>query len=1212
MPITETDLVFLESERMDDSPQGGGRMTGNVILDGQENNIFQDVGPGARVTGRVFLREVFAANRSNDDSIYLDAHVALIEKPADPAIDITLFFAGPGAEERETAKDYLERYLARGGYFPGTLYGNHIAGQRAIQIVSLVGMETVNIGQTLVLIQDEGNASEIEQYVRVTRADTVIREFIDAAGSYYRQVTSAEISDPLRSDFIGQEPLRVTNLGGRTRLRDTVAASATRVVSARPLVLPVWSGERNITVDSLYTQVVPASQSETPLVDLDAANAITPLVPSSVGTVSVITSAALSPTASIYLGLGIEPGSLQIIASGVTLNDNGRGQLLNGATVVGSVDNTQGVISGLSGGPSYLGSKTISWKPVGGPLTAMQSAALAVTAESRAINYVITLAPIPRPGTLRVDYQVSGKWYRLQDRGDGALVGASSAHGAGSVSFTTGTTLVTLGALPDINSSILVFWANAPDATTRGGSAFDPPTFLATLAHANVLAGTLALDWTVNGVAKSATVSSTGVISGDASGSLAASTGDLKIIPALLPAPGTEISASYQYGPPKEVVFNAPLRDPNGHLILQLPDTNIVPHSLELIWNLDIENYDAISTTPAEMQARPRIDPYKTVRDDGNGIIIISGGTNGIANYAAGTLDLLPDVTVSIPWARYTVTAMGINTEGRTVYRNVFTGFDYKPAGAIFPSNESGKVTVRYRIAGGEGSVTDETLTVTALTLDATKDYAETLVADSLQFALGGRRYLDRAGVLYYGIDPATGAGTLGGSVSLGSGKITVTDWAGGVPPAQALQSLLTQFAAPVTDETVFRIAIAPVRPGSLSVRATPMLEGGAPINLTAGIDGSIYSAGVADGKIDYQNGVGRIRWGGWLNDADLTTAQKLEPWYDANARVEIGGVLKIFKPRPVYADTVRYNAVGYSYLPLSADLMGIDPVRLPSDGRVPCLNKGDTVLVTHHTAQTVMTPVAGGTLSTGLTQLARVRVYDATNAAVPPSRYSVAKDTGIVTWETPLDLAGYTGPYRVEGWIEDAAMVIDTDISGLVTLNMPLNHDYPVGALCSSALIHGDLYAQAGAMFAQQAWTNVWSDSRIGNPILAQYNNLLHPPILTNAASWRERWALLFTSPTAFRVIGETLGDITDALGGEGYHDTSHDLAPINPLTGTPYFILHWQGWGSGWVAGNVERLNFLNPANFPFWIAMTVKPSQQTEGQDRFRLLLRGGIDA
>jgi hypothetical protein len=42
-----------------------------------------------------------------------------------------------------------------------------------------------------------------------------------------------------------------------------------------------------------------------------------------------------------------------------------------------------------------------------------------------------------------------------------------------------------------------------------------------------------------------------------------------------------------------------------------------------------------------------------------------------------------------------------------------------------------------------------------------------------------------------------------------------------------------------------------------------------------------------------------------------------------------------------VWADTIKYNCVVYSYLPLDAELIGIDPVRLPQDGKVPIFRKG-------------------------------------------------------------------------------------------------------------------------------------------------------------------------------------------------------------------------------------------------------------------------------
>ena len=31
----------------------------------------------------------------------------------------------------------------------------------------------------------------------------------------------------------------------------------------------------------------------------------------------------------------------------------------------------------------------------------------------------------------------------------------------------------------------------------------------------------------------------------------------------------------------------------------------------------------------------------------------------------------------------------------------------------------------------------------------------------------------------------------------------------------------------------------------------------------------------------------------------------------------------------------------------------------------------------------------------------------------------------------------------------------------------------------------------------------------------------------------------------------------------------TAADCVPINPLTGTPYFTISHDGWGTGWVAG-------------------------------------------
>lgn len=1212
MAITETDLVFLESERLDDSDSGGGRMTGSVIPDGQENNLFPDIAPTDRVFGRVRLRKLFAANHADSTDLFLGAHALLAERPADAAVAISLFSTGSWNDTRAEAREYLERYLTRGPRWPGSLYGNHLTGQRAIQLHQLADTELPAVGQTFVLVQDEGQVAEQEQYVRITEVDSVLRTFFDGLGSFLRLVVTLTLSDPLRYDFIGAEAQRATTgVTPRTQVRDTNASAAARYYGARPLVEGALTAERTLWVDTLYNPLVPSTQTETPLVDLDGAGAATPLTVCG-GSLTLTTSVTLSPSSRVYLGVGISPGSLTVVTGGITLTDDRKGNVLSGATVVGSVDYSGGSLLGTAGGPTYSGSKTITWTPVVLPSAVQHSAGISVAAETRSLNWTITLLPIPAPGTLRAEYQVAGKWYRLTDRGDGGLVGATAAHGAGSVNFATGTVLITCGALPDVGSEVLFLWGAAVDTFDRSSGTFAPPTVRATLAHPSLVPESLTLSWLEGETLKTASDTGAGTLTGDATGTINYATGDLVLVPPALLAAGTEITAAYQYGPPKTATFIGPSREPDGTLLLTLPDLDISAKSIEITWNLRIEDYEFFSILPPEMHLIPSIPPYKTIHDDGQGALIISGGSNGTVNYAAGTIQFLPDVILSTAYPQYTLQAIGRSGDNAPIWKNVLTSLVYQEADAVLPQGGLGRVDVRYRVSSGEGSVSDELITVTSLRVDLTKGHAESIVPSSTQFVLGGRTYVDRAGTLYYALDPATGAGILGGTLDYGSGIATLSAWAGGEAPAPSLKTLLTQIQAAIMDETCFRVALAPVRSASFSVRATPVLAGAAAINVTADPDGAIYQAGVCDGTINYQTGVVRLRWGGWVNDGDLTPEQKQEVWYDANAVLEIDGVDQIFKPRPVYADTVVYTAVGYSYLPLSADLLGLDPVRLPSDGRVPILQVGDMAVVQHHTDHTVNTPQAGGTVATELTGVARVRVYDSLGAAVPPSRYSLAADTGIVTWANPLDLSGYTGPYTVTAWIEDAALIIATDISGQLTLNRALTHEYPEGALVASAYIFGDLYAQVTTPFAQQAWTSDWSDERIGNPILAQYNSLLYPIAMNNASSWGERWLLLFTSATSFRVIGETLGDITEQLGGDGFHDTDHDLAPVNPLTSTPYFTLPWEGWGAGWVAGNCLRFNTLPPANFPLWIAMTVHPSAPTEGQDRFRLLLRGGIDA
>ena len=97
---------------------------------------------------------------------------------------------------------------------------------------------------------------------------------------------------------------------------------------------------------------------------------------------------------------------------------------------------------------------------------------------------------------------------------------------------------------------------------------------------------------------------------------------------------------------------------------------------------------------------------------------------------------------------------------------------------------------------------------------------------------------------------------------------------------------------------------------------------------------------------------------------------------------------------------------------------------------------------------------------------------------------------------------------------------------------------------------------------------------------------------------------AQLISALVGGQIIGEHVG-VVMANGG-----INTDCAPINPITGQPYFTLPAIGWGAGWAAGNVLRMNTVG-AMFTYNVIRTVQAGPEA-GQDyAFSLLTRGDVD-
>lgn len=172
---------------------------------------------------------------------------------------------------------------------------------------------------------------------------------------------------------------------------------------------------------------------------------------------------------------------------------------------------------------------------------------------------------------------------------------------------------------------------------------------------------------------------------------------------------------------------------------------------------------------------------------------------------------------------------------------------------------------------------------------------------------------------------------------------------------------------------------------------------------------------------------------------------------------------------------------------------------------------------------------------------------------------------------------------------------------NGTIELQYPLDNAYAAGSIVTPLIELGDLQAQVGIRFSQQTWTRTFSDSLIGNPIGANFDVVSNPITVINEGAETERWAVVFTNATDFKLIGETLGQIASG-------STAANFSPINPVTSQPYFTIPAAGWGTGWQAGNVLRFNTTG-ARAPFWAMRTTTPTP-TASTDSALIQIRGSF--
>lgn len=1199
--ITRQDLKFYPSERLTDNEDGGGMPLGTPIK-GEANEMFNPISSIARINGGFYTRLAYAGVSREDDEPLIGSHLAITKPPQDPKVSYLLFKATKYGELREEIIKRIEAYSVASIESRMTLLSTQSQNSKIIQAFQRPSEPLPLVGDVYCLRQDAAGYPFEEQYIQVVRVTSEDRNFTSNGKDFVRTVVEMEISAVLEADFVGAEYPSESYTSSPCKIRETNAVDAGKYYGVKPLVAAIAKESLQVQVPTVMEKLVPTNQVETRLTDLTAAGQRQTLFDGAkegadgVVTIQVNKTHKAETVTNLYVGNAITPNSLIIETSVGQLVDTG-GVLTWNGNAIGAISYQRGEVSVSE--PSFAAYLSIlRFRPAAAELRVSDTASIEITINNRSYNYVQTLDPVPAVGSLQVSYRAQGRWYDLYDDGSGVLRGSSAAYGSASINLVTGTLSISCGELPDVGSSIMIAWSTRGRYFNRAGVATAPKLLLQLTKNATP--DSVSLVWN-DGAAKTAASDAAGNITGDWTGQYDAQSRQIRIDTGAnfnYPDAVLDITVTYSEGEKTFFGFSQPSTNPDGTITLSLGDQPIKPNTLRLKWNVDVtpENTNNSFLIPKD-QIKTWVPQTIEVRDDGSGKVLnLAGEEVGTVDYLGRTLTFNPKTTVLAPQPVFDKVKFSF---GRTnYYRYFFSNYEYKPVEATLPSDDTALVEVWFYDTSPQATTT-EVLSGSQLEIDLLENYAEVIAPSSVNFTWGDHTYFDRQGSVLADIDPKTGAATTSGSLDYRSGKVLLNNWrwTDGAPPN--VTSLVTSIDGNPVDAVTFRTPASPIRAGSLQLRATAV--DGTKIDVISDLSGALTGSGI-EGKVDAEYGVATTRFGQLVDAA----GNESEPWYVADAVDENG---KIWQPLYVFAETITFNAVAYSYLPVNTTVVKIDTVRLPQDGRVPIFRRGDTVLITNAVTDDIGSAHTGGaTVSLSRSDVDRICVKDANDQPVNAELWDYDLDAGSITWATPLDLSSYTMPLSVEHVQEERNRVLTADIDGTLTLMFPTKRAYPIeNTYVSSVLLGDDLQVRVSVPFTQRNWDGVWRDEPNGEQLLNKLNLTDYPMVLTDDGAIQERWMIRMTSDTQFELYGETLGFVMSG-------DTLTDLAPIRPATGKPYFVIPKEAFGNDAPWANQDIIRFDTWGTLlAAWVLCAVQPSPDApEGEDGFTMCVFGDTTA
>lgn len=462
MSLTDQNLVLLEPQYRGDFDGAGGLQTSRVLGTGQVpfDQLFPDTAD-MDYLGRVDIEKLFLAIDAANLDPLLGAYAVIAQRPSDDNVN-GLIFPGDDSDTRAEVRSRIEAFRLIGPAMRMFLLETQWQGQTLITCYLAEGEAAPVVGTVICIA-----GSSAQQFVRIQRIvssqEVKFNEIPPGQTNpqeFTRTVLMLELSEPLQYDFAAGKASPYTSTRNDSVIHSTIPNDSSRFYGVERLRSDVARLAAELTMVSTEAGLLPASTQDTPVLDYAPLSGRQVWYSLQENIVSRTITGQANGVVTLYFPLPLMPGKTTVTLGSLIFQDNGTGELppvngsADGYTVTALYTDRQITISRTSSFSVTCEVSTAFAAPVEAPIYTL---AIEITDLNRRLTYDFRCDPLPAETSVWVEYFTRGDWITLKDTGAGTLAGGAN-EGGGTLVYLTGSGAVSLGALPDIGSYVIVSW----------------------------------------------------------------------------------------------------------------------------------------------------------------------------------------------------------------------------------------------------------------------------------------------------------------------------------------------------------------------------------------------------------------------------------------------------------------------------------------------------------------------------------------------------------------------------------------------------------------------------------------------------------------------------------------------------------------------------------------------------------------------------------